>query len=103
MKLETEVSTDIAMVGLWDSDPPCTEVSFKKWNKLIEQDSRDSKLLYVETGADGGDTACLTDSKEDMERFDLSHYKLVEGDFSVTTVKGNITVGGIEDYATTLV
>jgi len=98
MRYEIEAATDIAMVGLWDSDLSSIVLGYKKWTRLLERDSVDGKLLYIDTGADGSYNICLVTTEEELKNFDLSVYQKVEGDFSINTKNGKLRIGGMEDY-----
>ncbi len=98
MKFEIEVSTEIAMIGIWDTAVPSGDIPFKGMMEALSKDGRDGKLLRVDSGADGDYTLCVVSTLEELQAFPLEDYARIEHDFFLRSESGAFIAGGIEDY-----
>lgn len=98
MKFETEVGTDIAMIGIWDSDVQSGEIPSTRLMEELSKDGQRGKLLRVETGADGRYSICVVSTLEELRAFRLGAYAKIKHDFFLSTQSGLFIAGGLENY-----
>lgn len=98
MKFETEIGTDIAMIGIWDADVPVGKIPFKRRMQELSKDGQDGRLLRVDTSDDGDYHICVVSTHEELQEFNLDAYAEIKNEFFLRSQSGNFIAGGVEDY-----